>query len=170
MENISENKFFFAVKALIFCGDKFLIIKRSEKARGDSLLWDFPGGRLEFSEKPLEALKREIFEETGIKNIEILYPINLWEFLKNTQTQVIGATYLCKTKENEVYLSEEHSDYAWISKNEISGYNICEGIVNDMSKWNWDKIYSDLEIKIDDFLSDVVIKKGKKIYKKILLK
>ena len=26
------------------------------------------------------------------------------------------------------------------------------------------------EIKIDDFLSDVVIKKGKKIYKKILLK
>ena len=38
MENISENKFFFAVKALIFCGDKFLIIKRSEKARGDSLL------------------------------------------------------------------------------------------------------------------------------------
>ena len=53
-----SNQFFFTVKALIFHDNKFLIIRRSSKARGDNLFWDLPGGRLEFLEKQISALNR----------------------------------------------------------------------------------------------------------------
>lgn len=138
-----SNQFFFTVKALIFHDDNFLIIKRSSKTRGDSFFWDLPGGRLEFLEKPISALNREISEETGIKEVQILYPINLWEFLKNPTTQVIGVTYLCKVNDSTVRLSDEHLDYAWITKDNINNYNICPGILHDMNEWNWDKLYND---------------------------
>lgn len=139
-----ENKFFFSVKAIIFYNKKFLIIKRSSKARGDNFFWDLPGGRLEFLEKPLATLHREIKEETGLTNIKSLYPINLWSFMKNPETQVIGVTYLCKTHDEKITLSDEHLAYEWISREEIQNYNICEGIIHDMNEWDWGKIYSDL--------------------------
>ncbi|MDR1467297.1 MAG: NUDIX domain-containing protein [Oscillospiraceae bacterium] len=140
----TDNKFFFSVKVIIFYNKKFLIIKRSGKARGDNFYWDLPGGRLEFLEKPLTTLHREIKEETGLSNIQALYPINLWDFMKTPNTQVIGATYLCKTFDEKVILSDEHLDYKWISKEEIPNYNICGGIVHDMNEWDWNKILSDL--------------------------
>ena len=44
-----------------------MLIKRTTEARGDYYHWEFPGGRLEFGESPMQALKREINEETGLK-------------------------------------------------------------------------------------------------------
>lgn len=142
-----DRKFFVAVKAIIFNANennKFLIIKRSDKVRTDNFMWDFPGGRLEFSEKPLEALEREIREETGLTDVVIGDPINLWTFMKDEQTQIIGVTYLCKNSSQEVILSDEHLEYRWISKEEVPNYNICEGMVNDMKKWNWNELYEKL--------------------------
>ncbi len=135
-----ENKFFFAAKALLFCKDKFLIVKRSDKARGAHFYWEYPGGRLEFGEQPIEALRREIFEETGIKDFSVLCILNLWNRLKTPTTQIIGATHLCKTSNCNVKLSEEHTEYAWITKEELPEYNIYPSIKDDMSSWNWEEI------------------------------
>ncbi len=137
-----KNEFFFAAKALIFCKDKFLIIKRSGTARGAHFFWEYPGGRLEFGEQPTEALRREIFEETGIKDFSVLSILNLWSRLKTPNTQLIGATYLCKTSSCNVKLSDEHTEYAWITKEELSEYNIYPSIKkDDMSFWNWEDIF-----------------------------
>ena len=136
-----KNEFFFAAKALLFCKDKFLIVKRSDKARGAHFYWEYPGGRLEFGEKPIEALRREIFEETGIKDFSVLCILNLWSRLKTPNTQIIGAIYLCKTSSYNVKLSEEHTEYAWITKEELSEYNIYPSIKDDMSSWNWEDIF-----------------------------
>lgn len=136
-----KNEFFFAAKALLFCKDKFLIVKRSEKSRGAHFYWEYPGGRLEFGEQPIEALRREIFEETGIKDFSVLCILNLWSRLKTPNTQIIGATHLCKTSSYNVKLSEEHTEYAWITKEELSEYNIYPSIKDDMSSWNWEDIF-----------------------------
>lgn len=34
--------------------------------------WDLPGGRLEFGEQPETALHREIEEETGLSNLQLV--------------------------------------------------------------------------------------------------
>ena len=135
-----KNEFFFAAKALLFCKDKFLIVKRSGAARSAQFFWEYPGGRLEFGEHPIEALRREIFEETGIKDFCVLSILNLWSRLKTPTTQLIGATYLCKTSSYNVKLSEEHTEYAWITKEELPEYNIYPSIKDDISSWNWKEI------------------------------
>lgn len=132
------------MKAAIFYENKFLIIKRSAKSRDNHYLWEIPGGRLEFSEKPSDALYREIKEETGLTDVKILGPIKLWEFLRDSYTQVIGATCLCKSLSNSITLSDEHLDYRWILKEEVSQYNLCPGVIDEINTWNWDKIYLDL--------------------------
>jgi len=52
------------VYALAINEDSVLLIK---KARGPyNGKWDLPGGGLEFGEKPLEGLSREVLKETGL--------------------------------------------------------------------------------------------------------
>ena len=50
---------------IILKGDKVLIAKRlANKHQGD--LWEFPGGKVETNESPLQALKRELKEEVNL--------------------------------------------------------------------------------------------------------
>ncbi|WP_231952610.1 NUDIX domain-containing protein [Paenibacillus sp. AD87] len=58
------------VYGLVTWEQKVLLI---HKARGAYLgKWDLPGGRLEFGEQPETALHREIEEETGLSNLQLV--------------------------------------------------------------------------------------------------
>ena len=41
-------------------------------AKEDNGMWDLIGGGLEHNEDPIEGLKREIFEETGLEVVDVL--------------------------------------------------------------------------------------------------
>lgn len=43
-----------------------LLQHRDEHAPGDALKWGLPGGRIEPGETPLQAARRELFEEAGL--------------------------------------------------------------------------------------------------------
>jgi 8-oxo-dGTP diphosphatase len=117
-----------AVKALIIRDGKFLIIKRSSKEDVYKNEWDLPGGKLKFGENPVNGLKREVFEETGL-NIKIVKPISVWTFFKNSgKTQVIGITFLAKVISGKIRLGKEHTDFKWILPEEIDKYKIHEEI------------------------------------------
>lgn len=50
---------------VVMRGDKVFIAKRHKKQHQGGL-WEFPGGKIEPSESPEQALARELYEELGI--------------------------------------------------------------------------------------------------------
>ena len=138
-----DCRFFVAVKALLFYEGKFLLVKRSSAARGEHQFWEFPGGRLEFGETPEEALLREVKEETGLQ-ATLISPIQTWSFFRDTDTQIIGITFLANANEPCITLSSEHDAYAWVTKDELHQYNIFPSVLNDLLKLDFDKVYAKL--------------------------
>ena len=56
--------------------DKWVFCKHKERGT-----WEIPGGKIEVNEKPLDAAKRELYEETGAKKFEIK-PICIYTIFK----------------------------------------------------------------------------------------
>lgn len=79
--------------------------------------WDFPKGNIEADENPIQAARREIYEETGIKEIEFAkrFREKIEYYYKRSDRLVHKRVtfYLAKTKTRQVTLSSEHDGYAW---------------------------------------------------------
>lgn len=129
-----NRQFFVALKGAVFFENRFLIVKRASKARGEYGFWEFPGGRMEFGEAPEETLTRELEEEVGLK-VEIIKPVDTWSFLRDENTQIVGITYLCKADCNEIILSEEHDDFAWVTMEDLCNYNMKTSIREQIARW-----------------------------------
>lgn len=99
-----------SVKALIIRKDKILLL-RPINLQGSFNGWDGPGGHVEVGETILNALKREVFEETKIK-IGRCYPIKL---LHIPQIDTDYLIFLCTAPTKRVTLSSEHTDYEWVN-------------------------------------------------------
>lgn len=85
--------------------------------------WGFPKGHIEQGEREQETLEREVREETGIENIEIIPGFK--EFISYTfrrrKNEMVFKTvtyYLARVKVKEVRLSFEHIDYKWLKYKE----------------------------------------------------
>ena len=115
------------VTSFIKNNDKVLILKRSDKVKSMKCLWAGVSGIIEKNDTtPLARAKTEIFEETGINESEI-------ELLKaNEQIKIEAIQYknhewnifpfLFKTKNPEIKLNWENSDFKWIKPNEVKNY------------------------------------------------
>ena len=91
--------------------------------------WDFPKGHVEKGESMVDAARREVFEEAGIKNLKF-YP----EFKQSTQYFFNAAKYtgaskkqmtfkkvvfhLAETSENQIKTSFEHLEGKWLTTEE----------------------------------------------------
>jgi len=88
----------------------------SHRAKKD--YWDFPKGHVEKGETEIETVKREVFEETGLKDIKILdgFKETIKYFFKWQGKNVLKFVtfYLAETKEKEVKISFEHIGYEWL--------------------------------------------------------
>ena len=112
---------FKAVKALIERDGKYLLIK-SNNYEGD--YWEVPGGRLDDGESFEDALKREVFEEVGLR-VKIIRELNSWEVELPSKNLVLdGRTYFCLYVSGEVVLSEEQIVYEWVDRDEFLDENI----------------------------------------------
>jgi len=80
--------------------------------------WDFPKGNIEKGETDQETVKREIEEETGIKDIEIVKDFKeKIQYYFKFKGELINKTvifYLAKTKTKEVKISFEHIGFEWL--------------------------------------------------------
>jgi 8-oxo-dGTP pyrophosphatase MutT (NUDIX family) len=80
--------------------------------------WCLPKGLIEEGETEVEAAKREVMEETGLKTLSLIDKIgeihyNFWSKGKSFDKTV--HFYLFETNQRETIVGEEHDMYAWFS-------------------------------------------------------
>lgn len=83
--------------------------------------WDLPKGKVEAGESLMEAAHREVKEETGLE-VEP-YPHfseNISYYFRNQERELVDKSvtfFVGETKKEEIRLSPEHLDYAWLDIN-----------------------------------------------------
>lgn len=130
----NTTKMVIAVKGVIINEGRVLIVKRSEDDEVGGGTWECVGGKIDFGEGLEDALEREIKEEVGLEvNVkQILYATT---FKTNPTRQVVILTYLCSSSNQEVLLSSEHSDYRWVTVDQLKSYLPID-IIRDFEKNN----------------------------------
>lgn len=115
-ESVVDYKHY-AICILFNKDKKVLLLKRSSyKDQWEPNKWCLPGGTIENNETPELAVKRELLEETGISNVNI---IKEFKIVRNANQ--IEHIFIC-VYDGELFdieLNFEHSGYGWFSKSEI---------------------------------------------------
>ena len=128
------EKYKILVKGIVKSDNKYLIIQKWYDDRiSDPYQWEFIDGKVEFGESPDRAVIRIIGENTGVMAAinRIAYT---WSFMVGDVCN-IGIAYECIACSEEVYLSEELSNYAWIAKEEFSNYITNDMVLNDVNQY-----------------------------------
>jgi len=112
------------VGGLIFNAKGEIFLMKSDKWKG---MYCIPGGHIELGETLIDAVKREIKEETNldVKNIEF-HSIQDCIFSENyyKKRHFIFVDFVCTAVSNEVILSDEGFDYVWIKPENIDKYSV----------------------------------------------
>jgi mutator protein MutT len=114
-----------SVKGIVRCPlGKILILRRQNDVAGGGN-WDIPGGVIEKGENQIDALKREVYEETGLQISDIkkfkTFVLKIPETGVNSNITI----YRCLSKDINVKLKPanwegsdgkpEHTQYMWLS-------------------------------------------------------
>tara|TARA_R100001509_G_scaffold164436_1_gene141991 strand:- start:157 stop:669 length:513 start_codon:yes stop_codon:yes gene_type:complete len=97
-----------------------LIVKRPKEDRWMPSKWALVGGKLDKGETSLEAVVREVKEETqiDIESPKFFYTSQNGE-VEYFWTQVVNP---------KVVIDFEHDDYAWVDPKELTNYDIVPGL------------------------------------------
>lgn len=83
--------------------------------------WDLPKGHVESGEGEEQTARREIFEETGISELEFQplfrHPVSYWFMRGGEKIPKAVIFFLAKTSQKEVALSDEHVGFLWLPYN-----------------------------------------------------
>ena len=94
--------------------DKVLILRSSDKNEKHAGEWDLPGGHIHEGEGDIEGLKREVEEETAL---DIASP----ELVLHDRRKKY---YKTREYSGTIELSDEHTEYEWVTIEELDSYNI----------------------------------------------
>jgi ADP-ribose pyrophosphatase YjhB (NUDIX family) len=89
-----------------------LVQKRDRRVR--NLRWRLLKGGVHEGETEVEALRREIFEETGLKNIKIMDQVHRYEFVFNGIRHMVSSFLVRADSREAIRLQEsELAGYVW---------------------------------------------------------
>lgn len=98
-------------------GEKIVLLVKKFDKKARHFRWRLLKGGVEAGETETQALKREIFEELGLRNIQILNKIYSYDFVfGDTLHRVSSFLVKANSKENVKLQHSEIADYMWITK------------------------------------------------------
>ena len=127
-------------------GILFLLLKRA-KTKMYEHLWQGVAGKIEKGEKSWETAKRELLEETGLIPKKMFIADHVSKFYEAKDDRInFVPVFGIEVNTKEVVLSDEHSEYKWVTINEALDLLVWTGqkqaikIVNDMILCNDDRM------------------------------
>jgi 8-oxo-dGTP diphosphatase len=118
------------VAGIVLKDNKVLIIQRSADEESYPNLWELPSGKRELLETSEDAVIREVKEETNLE-VKVTKPVSIFEFKNEKPTEIRDSTqinFLVEYVSGEVKLSNEHQNFAWITKGELKNYNASDTV------------------------------------------
>lgn len=123
-----------AVAILIFKEDDVLLVKHGEKAGHLTGVYGLPAGRIEKHESKMEAAKRELEEETGLKtNLKDFaeFPKNIYTgaFRRKDGSTMLSsmAVFICRKFSGELKSTVE-TESEWINISKVSQYVLLPNV------------------------------------------
>lgn len=122
-----DTNFLISAKGRIFRNGKMLLLKGVANDEIPRETWEVPGGLVDIDETPEEALRREVFEETGL-NVSVgkvvkVYTTNYDNFTfrdgRQSRIRLFVIVYDCTFKSGNFELSEEHVAAGYFKPSEI---------------------------------------------------
>lgn len=113
---MAEDSFHIGVKAFVCNDDGQILLLRLRRNNR----WDIPGGRVQRGESLDECLRREIYEETQIKELGDFRKLPIQHSsiripVGKSDVGLLYAPHLCHVAAVDVALSEEHTEFEWVS-------------------------------------------------------
>lgn len=124
------KKYIKVVGAVIIKDSKILCAQRNENT-SLPLLWEFPGGKIEDNETPIEALKRELLEEMQCEidvKEKITTTVHEYEF-----AIIELSTYYAEMLNDNIILNE-HKDIKWLSKAQLTSLEWAPADIETIEK------------------------------------
>lgn len=127
---MNEDIFHLGIKAIIRNKKGQILLLENNPKNGSGLNpphWDLPGGRLKKGDNIKNTLERELKEEIGVKNVNIIkfLDASVSNFKMPHGKQTVGLvlfTYLCTIKnlEDIKLTDDEHIQFQWVSPKEAA--------------------------------------------------
>jgi 8-oxo-dGTP diphosphatase len=115
------------VGAVVVKDGKALIVKRAHEPRKGE--WSLPGGRVELGETLVDAVRREIREETGLE-IQVGPVVELFDRIHRLDGRVryhfVIVDYLCTCIGGDLCAGDDAEDAAWVTADELERYGVNE--------------------------------------------
>lgn len=128
MEQFIDSKRYKVIpRTLIFSfhNDEVLLIKKKDISKWGGKL-NVPGGHIEPGEDILESAKRELMEETGLSDIELIYLGNVMiDVREDTGITLHIFKGITETKK---IISSDEGELFWVKVDEINDFPVLEDI------------------------------------------
>ena len=96
----------------------FLLLHYPSGSRAKKGYWDLPKGHIEKGEDEIATIKREVEEETGLKDIKLVegFKETIKYFFKWEGKNILKFVtfFLAETREKQVKISQEHIGFKWL--------------------------------------------------------
>ncbi len=112
-----------SVGSAIIYKKKILVLKRLPDDFMPNI-YELPGGAIERNENLIDALHREVLEETGCCIETVFDHVGSMDFYSSSGLKTRRVNFLVKIKEPIQVVLSEHADYKWIYPKDASLYDI----------------------------------------------